>query len=386
MVFFDHSLPEGEDKKIKQANENGLSKVNLGEIDLIVKIVKYLLQQNYKETQLVVLTPYLGQLLKIKKAMQKEKQAVELSKKDRKELTQAGAAVEETPPAVNAVRVATIDNYQGEEADVVVVSLVRSNNTGIIGFLRDAERVNVMLSRARHGMILLGNSTTLLNAKDQGGRTLWTKLIEMFKAKGQFFQGFPIYCQQHPTATRLVNTPQMFEQMTPEGGCNLDCNMPLPCGLHSCIKKCHSVDHSKFVCKAEETGLCSKGHVLHFTCDKRNDPSSKYCIQCSNLLQKEEEAKKLAEKKAKEEQEQRAADEIKMKEASAQLETARRELQAVEDHKERSIHIEKLRIEKETTEKLLEMKKSTLKQDIDEKKAAVKKEAEDQLKVYISLD
>ena len=42
-----------------------------------------------------------------------------------------------------AIRVATIDNYQGEEAKIVLVSLVRSNVSGNIGFLKEPERVNV---------------------------------------------------------------------------------------------------------------------------------------------------------------------------------------------------------------------------------------------------
>jgi hypothetical protein len=47
------------------------------------------------------------------------------------------------------------DNYQGEEADVVLISLVRCNDAGSIGFLKEPERVNVLLSRARHGMIIV---------------------------------------------------------------------------------------------------------------------------------------------------------------------------------------------------------------------------------------
>lgn len=47
---------------------------------------------------------------------------------------------------------AQVDNYQGEEADVVIASLVRSNKDRSVGFLREPERINVLLSRARHGV------------------------------------------------------------------------------------------------------------------------------------------------------------------------------------------------------------------------------------------
>jgi superfamily I DNA and/or RNA helicase len=50
---------------------------------------------------------------------------------------------------------------QGEESDVVIASLVRSNDSGSVGFLKEPERINVLLSRARHGLVLIGNSNTL---------------------------------------------------------------------------------------------------------------------------------------------------------------------------------------------------------------------------------
>ena len=56
----------------------------------------------------------------------------------------------------------TVDNFQGEEADVVIVSLVRSNASGDIGFLKAPQRINVLLSRARSALVLIGNKTCLL--------------------------------------------------------------------------------------------------------------------------------------------------------------------------------------------------------------------------------
>ena len=60
-------------------------------------------------------------------------------------------------PFDTSVRVATIDNYQGEEADIVIASLVRSNPEHVIGFLKEPERINVLLSRARVCEIIIGN-------------------------------------------------------------------------------------------------------------------------------------------------------------------------------------------------------------------------------------
>jgi len=66
-----------------------------------------------------------------------------------------------------AVRASTVDNFQGEEARVVIVSLVRSNPSGAIGFLKEPQRVNVLLSRARDALILLGNPLCLLGHRGQ---------------------------------------------------------------------------------------------------------------------------------------------------------------------------------------------------------------------------
>jgi len=55
------------------------------------------------------------------------------------------------------VKVQTVDNFQGEENDIIILSLVRSNDKLNIGFLKISNRVNVALSRARHGLFLFGN-------------------------------------------------------------------------------------------------------------------------------------------------------------------------------------------------------------------------------------
>ncbi|MBR1732890.1 MAG: helicase, partial [Alloprevotella sp.] len=60
-----------------------------------------------------------------------------------------------------AITIKTVDAFQGQERDVVLVSLVRSNERGEIGFLRDLRRMNVAITRARLKLIILGNSSTL---------------------------------------------------------------------------------------------------------------------------------------------------------------------------------------------------------------------------------
>lgn len=64
-------------------------------------------------------------------------------------------------PLRQRISVGTVDGFQGQERDVVVVSLVRANTGGDIGFLRDLRRMNVAITRARMKLIILGDAATL---------------------------------------------------------------------------------------------------------------------------------------------------------------------------------------------------------------------------------
>jgi superfamily I DNA and/or RNA helicase len=70
-------------------------------------------------------------------------------------------ADEATRAALTAIEVATVDAYQGREKDYIIVSCVRAGQGGGIGFLKDAARLNVMITRARLGLYILGDAETL---------------------------------------------------------------------------------------------------------------------------------------------------------------------------------------------------------------------------------
>ncbi|WP_421939451.1 AAA domain-containing protein [Pedobacter sp.] len=63
------------------------------------------------------------------------------------------------------ISVNTIDSFQGQERDMVYISLVRSNPTGTIGFLSDTRRMNVAMTRARKKLVVVGDSSTLSKSK-----------------------------------------------------------------------------------------------------------------------------------------------------------------------------------------------------------------------------
>ena len=166
VIFVNHGLHE--DEQNVDALES-VSKTNAHERAMIVKTVQYLLKQGYVSDDIVVLTPYLGQMMKLHADLG-ECVGATLDERDLNEAREqfrgddnfsedlaASKQQISKADAKSAIRVATIDNYQGEEAKIVLISFVRSNEMGQIGFLKEPERVNVMLSRARECEIIFGN-------------------------------------------------------------------------------------------------------------------------------------------------------------------------------------------------------------------------------------
>ena len=110
-----------------------------------------------------------------------------------------------------------LDNYQGEESEIVIATLTRSNQNHDIGFMFSPERLNVLLSRARLGMIMIGNADTF--TKSRKGGELWTRLITMLRTNGHIYEGLPVKCVRHPDRTAVVKDPKQFDVDCPDGGC-----------------------------------------------------------------------------------------------------------------------------------------------------------------------
>ena len=64
-------------------------------------------------------------------------------------------------PFRSLITVNTVDGFQGQERDVIFISLVRANEDGQIGFLNDLRRMNVAITRARMKLVILGDASTL---------------------------------------------------------------------------------------------------------------------------------------------------------------------------------------------------------------------------------
>ncbi|KAJ6114997.1 hypothetical protein N7486_000775, partial [Penicillium sp. IBT 16267x] len=229
LYWLDHRHPEG-----SASNQDPLaaSRWNDHEIDLTVALVNHLLCQGiYESGEIAVLTPYLGQLHRMRRKLAGSF-VVTLGERDQEDLDNAGFEGDEIQQQkaagskstlLQTLRVATVDNFQGEEAKVVVISLVRSNGQNRCGFLRTPNRINVLLSRAKHGMYIIGNSET------SRGVEMWGKVLNILEEDGNIGPHLELSCPRHPETPIKVADPEHFVQFSPEGGCSLQCVSAILC-------------------------------------------------------------------------------------------------------------------------------------------------------------
>ncbi|KAI0478842.1 hypothetical protein GGR56DRAFT_346006 [Xylariaceae sp. FL0804] len=148
LVFFDHKHPEKRPKMhTHRAEQRALSvQQNVLEAEMVVSCVRYLRQQHYKASDILVVTPQRLPLLSNKLRM------------DRGPISDGSAEAGD-----KAVRFSTMDKVQVEDGDIVVVSLARSKRNRDIGFTPKPGPLAALLSRGRNPLIMIGNAATFTN-------------------------------------------------------------------------------------------------------------------------------------------------------------------------------------------------------------------------------
>ena len=221
--FIDHCKPE----KL----EGGLqSYSNSHEADFLVALCNYLLLQGYRRSQITILTMYTGQLLLLQERMPRR--------------------------IFGGVRVCAVDNFQGEENDIILLSLVRSNSERRIGFLGESNRICVALSRARQGFYCIGNFSLL---KSQC--KLWKEICDYLLTKNAIGEVLQLSCKKHQNVTN-VRCASDFDKF---GGCKKPCGDRLKCG-HACDRLCHVSDHNDDHCSKICFAGCPNGHQCLLRC------------------------------------------------------------------------------------------------------------------------
>lgn len=217
--FLDHGFQEQQDDL--------MSTYNRSEADMIVGFVRYLILNGAQAKNITLLTFYNGQ---------------------RRMLARSLRGDQELSCSLTGIKLVTVDSYQGEENQIVILSLVRSRR---IGFLSVVNRVCVALSRAQRGLYIFGNAQFLAEQSEVWAEVL--RILEVQIIGNLDSTRLPLTCQPHmrrtyikgidpfpPSSCSVDNDKPLDpnEWHTHAGGCDLKCKATLPCG-HACPLLCH---------------------------------------------------------------------------------------------------------------------------------------------------
>ena len=134
---------------------DGTSRYNLGEVNVVTQVVRELLQGGeLKPSDIGVISPYSAQVKLLRRALSSFRGQGGLD---------GGLGGGMNLP------IDSVDGFQGREMEVIVFSAVRSNTRGSLGFLEDPRRMNVMLTRAKRGLIVIGHAATLRTEANHWG-------------------------------------------------------------------------------------------------------------------------------------------------------------------------------------------------------------------------
>lgn len=127
---------------------DGESRFNEGEAQLVQHKISQLCEAGLPLTRIAVISPYSAQVRLLRERLK--------------------------PYLDQGLEIGSIDGFQGRENEAVLISLVRSNGDGEIGFLADTRRMNVALTRARRKLIVIGDSATI------AGHPFYSQLLDYF--------------------------------------------------------------------------------------------------------------------------------------------------------------------------------------------------------------
>jgi predicted DNA helicase len=135
----------------EELEPNGDSRFNPMEAELAIKKVHALLEHGLSPDMIAVISPYSAQVRLLRELL-----------------------------GETDVEIDSVDGFQGREKEAVIVSLVRSNREGEVGFLADTRRMNVALTRARRKLIVIGDSATITS------HAFYQRMLEYFESIGAY--------------------------------------------------------------------------------------------------------------------------------------------------------------------------------------------------------
>ena len=141
----------------EQIEPDGESKLNSKEANIVVRLLHELMDAGVSPTQIAVIAPYAAQVRLLR------------------------GRIEDTDLEID-----TVDGFQGREKEVVLISMVRSNDRGEIGFLADTRRTNVAMTRARRKLIIVGDSATLASNSFYSEMLTYVEICGSYRSVWEF--------------------------------------------------------------------------------------------------------------------------------------------------------------------------------------------------------
>jgi ATP-dependent RNA/DNA helicase IGHMBP2 len=138
------------------------SRFNQGEAQLVVQHVQTLLRAGLKPEEIAVISPYNGQVELLRTLL--------------------------LPEIAPKLEIRSVDGFQGGEREAVVLSLVRCNHKGVIGFLGDSRRLNVAITRAKRHCAVICDTETVTKSKFIGGLIDWMEQHGEYRSAAEFHQ------------------------------------------------------------------------------------------------------------------------------------------------------------------------------------------------------
>jgi superfamily I DNA and/or RNA helicase len=135
----------------EELEPDGESRLNRQEAEFVCRQVRQLLDWGVAAGDVAVIAPYAAQVRLLRDQLN-----------------------------VPGLEIDSVDGFQGREKEAVLISLVRSNPQGEIGFLQDVRRMNVAMTRARRKLVVVGDSATL------SGHPFYRRLIDYFESLGAY--------------------------------------------------------------------------------------------------------------------------------------------------------------------------------------------------------
>ncbi|KAM0340760.1 hypothetical protein ACHAPU_010351 [Fusarium lateritium] len=232
-------------------NVNDFSFTNVQEADMIVRFVRYLVQNDVHSNEITILTFYKGQVTLLFEKLRRD-----------------SILAIRNPTKEWSVR--TVDGFQGEENEIIILSIVRSTRPG---FVSNENRAVVATSRAKCGMYIFGNCDNLVGqdqSRDQSRET-WDKVHQVFLEKECIGRSIPVTCKHHGRVTEISGIDDW--DTIPGAGCDQSCDRRCPEG-HLCQLTCHPFEQSEVKCRQACEKVLNCGHKCGAVC---SDPCR--CLQ-----------------------------------------------------------------------------------------------------------